>query len=96
MKRLVYRKYYSDTYSTQEQWIALLLRSLRSVAVDPGLGIKPRILVMAWMIAVVALPRGLALPLVKLRFVQGYRPKLVNWLLTSRRHRVRAAGPESA
>jgi len=96
MKRLVYRKYYSDTYSTQEQWIALLLRSLRSVAVDPGLGIKPRILVMTWMIAVVALPRGLALPLVKLRFVQGYRPKLVNWLLTSRRHRVRAAGPESA
>jgi glycosyltransferase involved in cell wall biosynthesis len=96
MKRLVWRKYCNDTYPAHEQWPALLLRSLRSVAADPGLGIKTRILVMAWMFAIVALPRGLALPLVKLRFVQGYRPKLVNWLLTSRRHRVRTSGPETA
>jgi glycosyltransferase involved in cell wall biosynthesis len=88
MKRLVSRKYCSDASPVHERQLTLLLRSLRSVGVDPGLGIKSRLLIMAWMIAIVVLPHGLALPLVKLRFVQGYRPKLVNWLLTSRRHRV--------
>jgi hypothetical protein len=58
-----------------------LSSSLYSTGADPGLRISTRILVMGWMIAVAVLPRGLALPIIKLRFVPGYRPRALSWLL---------------
>jgi glycosyltransferase involved in cell wall biosynthesis len=96
MKRLVYRKYDPHARPLQGNWPMFLIGSIRSAAIDPGISIKSRILVISWMIAVVALPRRLALPLVKLRFVQGYRPRIVSWLLASRRHRATMSRSASA
>jgi hypothetical protein len=80
MKRLVCRKYFPDG-PIKEGWLILLSSSLYSAIADPGLRISTRILVMGWMIAVAILPRRLALPIIKLRFVPGYRPRAMNWLL---------------
>lgn len=80
MKQIVCRKYFRDG-PIKEGWFILLSSSLYSTGADPGLGISTRILVMGWMIAVAVLPRGLALPIVKLRFVPGYRPRALSWLL---------------
>jgi Glycosyltransferases involved in cell wall biogenesis len=80
MKLIVCRKYFRDG-PIKEGWLILLSRSLHSAVADPGLRISTRILVMGWMIAVAAFPRELALPIVKLRFVQGYRPRVMSWLL---------------
>jgi glycosyltransferase involved in cell wall biosynthesis len=80
MKRLVCRKYFRDG-PVKEGWSALLPSSLYSAVADPGLPISTRILVMGWMVAVAVLPRRLALPVIKLRFVQGYRPRAMSWLL---------------
>jgi glycosyltransferase involved in cell wall biosynthesis len=80
MKRLVCRKYFRDG-PIKEGWFILLSSSLYSAVVDPGLRISARILVMGWMIAVAVLPRRLALPIIKLRFVPGYRPRAMSWLL---------------
>ena len=83
MKRLVYRKYFRDG-PIKEGWFILLSSSLYSAKSDPGLRISTRILVMGWMIAVAVLPRRLALPIIKLRFVPGYRPRAMSWLLNRR------------
>ena len=80
MKRLVCRKYFRDG-PIKEGWFNLLSSSLYSAVADPGLRISTRILVMGWMIAVAVLPRRLALPIIKLRFVPGYRPRAMSWLL---------------
>jgi glycosyltransferase involved in cell wall biosynthesis len=80
MKRLVCRKYFRDG-PIKESWFILLSSSLYSAVADPGLRISTRILVMGWMIAVAVLPRRLALPIIKLRFVPGYRPRAMSWLL---------------
>jgi len=85
MKRLVCRKYFRDG-PVKEGWPILLSSSLHSAFADPGLRIRTRILVMGWMIAVVVLPRRLALTIIKLRFVPSYRPRAMNWLL-NRGHR---------
>jgi glycosyltransferase involved in cell wall biosynthesis len=84
MQQLVYCKYFPDAFPLEQKGASLLRASLLSAATDPGLSMRVRLLVMAWMVAVTALPRRLALPVVKMRFVQGYRPGLARWLLTSR------------
>lgn len=95
MKQLVCRKYFRDG-PIKAGWPALLSSSLSSAVADPGLRLSTRLLVLGWMIAVTVLPRRLALPIIKLRFVQGYRPRAVGWLLNRGRQPKLAAQQRAA
>lgn len=81
MKRFVYRKYLPERYPFEEGTIRVLYRSLRAVMLSGRSRAKTKGLSACWFLAVAMLPKPLALPIVKMRFVNSYRPAFINRLL---------------